>query len=53
MLKITPAARARSTTRSLRRPKTPAEIFMNAPVRMASTSPMRASGTMRKASQTL
>ena len=52
-LKITPATSARRTTRSLSRPKKPAEILMNAAVRRARMRPMSASGTMRKASQTV
>ena len=50
-LKMTPPARARRTTRSLSRPKTAAESFMNAAVTTARTSPTSASGTMMTASQ--
>ena len=42
MLKITPASRARSTTRSLRRPNSAAATRMQMPVNTASTRPAMA-----------
>ncbi len=52
-LKTAPATSARSTTRSLRRPKNPVAMRMNAAVRRARTRPPSASGTIRRAYQSV